>query len=71
MSHILEVSDLEVTFSGDGGKNISVDHVDFYVDPGEVVCIVGESGCGKSVTSLSVMGLLRRSWTRSEGTGSL
>lgn len=60
MSHILEVSDLEVTFSGDGGKNISVDHVDFYVDPGEVVCIVGESGCGKSVTSLSVMGLLGR-----------
>ena len=60
MSHILEVSDLEVTFSGDGGKNISVDHVDFYVDPGEVVCIVGVSGCGKSVTSLSVMGLLGR-----------
>lgn len=58
MSHILEVSDLEVSFSGDGGKNISVDHVNFYVDPGEVVCIVGESGCGKSVTSLSVMGLL-------------
>lgn len=60
MSHILEVSDLEVAFSGDGGKNISVDHISFYVDPGEVVCIVGESGCGKSVTSLSVMGLLGR-----------
>ena len=58
MSHILEAADLEVTFSGDGGKNISVDHVGFYVDPGEVVCIVGESGCGKSVTALSVMGLL-------------
>ena len=48
MSHILEVSDLEVSFSGDGGKNISVDHISFYVDPGEVVCIVGESGCGKA-----------------------
>ena len=58
MSHILEVADLEVAFSGDGGKNISVDHVGFYVDPGEVVCIVGESGCGKSVTSLAIMGLL-------------
>lgn len=33
MSHILEVSDLEVAFSGDGGKNISVDHISFYVDP--------------------------------------
>lgn len=60
MQHILDVRDLEVAFSGDGGKNISVDHVDFYVDSGEVVCIVGESGCGKSVTSLSVMGLLGR-----------
>ena len=58
MSHILEVANLEVTFSGDGGKNIGVDHVGFHVDSGEVVCIVGESGCGKSVTSLSVMGLL-------------
>ena len=58
MSHILEVTDLEVTFTGDGGKNISVDHIDFNVNPGEIVCIVGESGCGKSVTSLSIMGLL-------------
>lgn len=58
--HILDVRDLEVTFTGDGGKNISVDHVGFFVDSGEVVCIVGESGCGKSVTSLSVMGLLGR-----------
>ena len=67
MSHILEVSDLEVSFSGDGGKNISVDHISFYVDPGEVVCIVGESGCGKSVTSLSVMGLLGRGGSVTSG----
>lgn len=60
MSHLLEVTDLEVTFSGDGGKNISVDHVNFHVDQGEVVCIVGESGCGKSVTSLALMALLGR-----------
>ena len=58
MSHILEVTNLEVEFSGDGVKNISVDHVGFHVDSGEIVCIVGESGCGKSVTALSVMGLL-------------
>lgn len=67
MSHILEVSDLEVSFSGDGGKNISVDHISFYVDPGEVVCIVGESGCGKSVTSLSIMGLLGRGGSVTSG----
>ena len=39
MSHILEVTKLEVEFSGDGGKNISVDHVGFHVDSGEIVCI--------------------------------
>lgn len=60
MSHLLEVKDLTTAFAGDYGQTISVDHVSFHVDAGEVVCIVGESGCGKSVTSLSIMGLLRR-----------
>ena len=60
MQHLLEVKGLTTVFSGDYGKNISVDHVSFHVDQGEVVCIVGESGCGKSVTSLSIMGLLGR-----------
>lgn len=58
MSHLLEVNGLTTAFAGDYGKNISVDHVCFHVDEGEVVCLVGESGCGKSVTSLSIMGLL-------------
>ena len=60
MSHLLEVNGLTTAFTGDYGRTVSVDHVDFYVDEGEVVCIVGESGCGKSVTSLSIMGLLGR-----------
>ena len=60
MSHLLEVQGLTTAFSADYGETVSVDHVDFYVDEGEVVCIVGESGCGKSVTSLSIMGLLGR-----------
>ena len=60
MSHLLEVKGLTTAFTGDYGKNISVDHIHFHVDEGEVVCIVGESGCGKSVTSLSIMGLLGR-----------
>ncbi len=60
MPHLLEVNNLTTAFSGDYGRTVSVDHVSFHVDPGEVVCIVGESGCGKSVTSLSIMGLLRR-----------
>lgn len=60
MPHLLEVQDLTTVFAGDYGSNISVDHVSFHVDRGEVVCLVGESGCGKSVTSLSIMGLLGR-----------
>lgn len=67
MPHLLEVKDLTTTFTGDYGKTISVDHVSFHVDEGEIVCIVGESGCGKSVTSLSVMGLLGRGGEVSEG----
>ena len=58
MPHLLEVDNLTTVFTGDYGINISVDHISFHVDQGEVVCIVGESGCGKSVTSLSIMGLL-------------
>ena len=60
MSKLLQVNDLTTEFTGDFGKKISVDHVSFDVAEGETVCIVGESGCGKSVTSLSIMGLLGR-----------
>lgn len=67
MSHLLEVKNLTTAFTGDYGRSISVDHVSFHVDPGEVVCIVGESGCGKSVTSLSIMGLLGRDGEVTDG----
>ena len=67
MSHLLEVQGLTTTFKGDYGKTISVDHIHFHVDEGEVVCIVGESGCGKSVTSLSIMGLLGRGGAVTDG----
>lgn len=68
MSHLLEVKGLTTAFKGDYGMTVSVDHVDFYVDKGETVCIVGESGCGKSVTSLSIMGLLSRGGEVIDGT---
>lgn len=67
MPHLLEVKDLTTVFSGDYGINVSVDHISFHVDQGEVVCIVGESGCGKSVTSLSIMGLLGRGGAVTDG----
>lgn len=61
MGHLLEVTDLQVSFSSDFGTINSVDGVSFSVDPGEILCIVGESGCGKSVTLLAIMGLLGKS----------
>jgi peptide/nickel transport system ATP-binding protein len=58
---LLDVEDLSVTFSRRGQRTVhAVDGVSFSVDAGEVVGLVGESGCGKSVTSLALMGLLPR-----------
>lgn len=67
MSHLLEVQGLTTAFAGDYGKTVSVDHIHFHVDEKEVVCIVGESGCGKSVTSLSIMGLLGKGGAVTDG----
>jgi oligopeptide/dipeptide ABC transporter ATP-binding protein len=53
---LLSVDGLSVAF-GEGGANL-VDDVSFSVGRGETLCIVGESGCGKSVTALALMGLL-------------
>ncbi len=58
MASLLEVNDLEVTFNGDLAAAVRLDKVSFSVNEGEILCIVGESGCGKSITSLAVMGLL-------------
>jgi peptide/nickel transport system ATP-binding protein len=56
---LLDVEDLRVVFSGtDGRRTLAVDGVSFSVERGRTLGIVGESGCGKSVSSLAVMGLL-------------
>ncbi len=57
---LLEVRELRTWFSSDAGTARAVDGVSFEVHPGETVGIVGESGCGKTVTSLSIMGLIPR-----------
>lgn len=58
METVLEVKNLTVAFSRDRGEKVVTDRISFSVGKGEILCIVGESGCGKSVTSLAVMGLL-------------
>ncbi|WP_313894598.1 ABC transporter ATP-binding protein [Psychrobacillus sp.] len=57
---ILNVDNLEVAFSFPDGEYKALQGISFSVEPNEVVGIVGESGCGKSLTSLSVMGILPR-----------
>src|SRR5919199_5489060 len=55
---LLDVSELSVRFETDEGTVHAVDGMSFSVSPGEVLGIVGESGCGKSVTVLSMLRLL-------------
>src|SRR5690606_40520469 len=58
MSHLLEVSELKTQFPTRAGLVRSVNDVSFYIDEGEMLGLVGESGCGKSITALSVMRLI-------------
>lgn len=58
MINILEVNDLHVSFDTSAGKVKAVRGVSFSVEKGEAIAIVGESGCGKSVTAKSIMRLL-------------
>ena len=67
---LIEIKDLRVTFRGDDGRTThAVDTVDLAVGRGATLGLVGESGCGKSVTSLAVMGLLPKQ--SAEVTGSI
>jgi oligopeptide/dipeptide ABC transporter ATP-binding protein len=58
MIALLEVRDLRTHFSTDDGEFPAVDGVGFAIEAGRTLAIVGESGCGKSVTALSIMGLV-------------
>jgi oligopeptide/dipeptide ABC transporter ATP-binding protein len=58
VSTLLEVSNLRTSFLGRAGLAQAVDGVDFTLAEGRTLCVVGESGCGKSVTALSIMRLI-------------
>ncbi len=65
---LLEVRDLSVTFTRGGiAETKAVDGLSFTVEAGKTVGLVGESGCGKSVTSLAIMGLLPKRGVRITG----
>ncbi|MGE5508240.1 MAG: ABC transporter ATP-binding protein [Chitinophagales bacterium] len=58
MAELLRVEGLKTYFRTEDGLVKAVDGIDFTLDKGETLAIVGESGCGKSVTSLAIMGLI-------------
>ena len=66
MEPLLEVKNLKTSFKIGKKWVPAVEQVSFHVDPGETLGIVGESGCGKSVTSMSVMRLLPKATTKIE-----
>ncbi|HZA65675.1 MAG TPA: ABC transporter ATP-binding protein [Geminicoccaceae bacterium] len=58
MAKLLEIDDLRVQFRGPHGLVKAVDGISYAVDAGETVAVVGESGCGKSMSALAVLGLV-------------
>ena len=60
MTALIEISDLKVHFHTEFGVVKALDGVSFNIDAGKTIGVVGESGCGKSVTAMAIMGLVQR-----------
>jgi oligopeptide/dipeptide ABC transporter ATP-binding protein len=67
MTALLEIADLSIEFDSGKDRNRAVNHVSISIDRGEIVGLVGESGCGKTVTGLAVLRLLADTATISSG----
>ena len=57
---LLAVKDLRVSYPADNGRAAVVENVSFSLNKAEIIGIVGESGCGKSVTSRAIMGMVKK-----------
>jgi peptide/nickel transport system ATP-binding protein len=55
---LLEIKGLKTHFATDDGVLRAVDGVDLTIDKGETLCVVGESGCGKTITAMSILKLI-------------
>ena len=69
MENLLEVKNLSVSFDSPAGEIQAVRDVSFSLKKGEVLAVVGESGCGKSVLCKSIMKLLPSSARKDTGSG--
>jgi len=58
MAPLLEIKGLKTHFATDDGMLQAVDGVDIALNKGETLCVVGESGCGKTVTAMSILKLI-------------
>jgi oligopeptide/dipeptide ABC transporter ATP-binding protein len=67
VNNLLEIKNLKVSFSTDDGLISPVDGVSLEMKDGETLAVVGESGCGKSLTALSIMGLIDKPGRIAEG----
>ena len=67
MENLLEIDDLEISLSADQGTIDVIQSVSFTLAPGKTLALVGESGCGKSVTAASILRLLPRELTITRG----
>src|SRR6478752_501645 len=57
---VLEIRGLRLAFQGEERRTVALDGIDLVIAPGEAVGVVGETGCGKTVTGLAAMRLLPR-----------
>ncbi|MGA2082351.1 MAG: ABC transporter ATP-binding protein [Holophaga sp.] len=67
LARLLEIINLKTQFGTAGNVITAVDNVNLHVDRGEILCVVGESGCGKTAMALSVMGLVQAGGGRCAG----